>query len=80
MIRLSSRFRGRNASVLLAGTVGWSLDGTLKRSRDMGSAIGAVGGYLLVCLIYGQLLPVLCAPTIIAVAIGGVLGQLIIRR
>ena len=46
----------------------------------MGSAIGAVVAYVGVCFLYGQLLPVLCVPTIVAVMIGGIVGQLVVGR
>jgi len=39
--------------------------------------VGAVAGWLLVSLISGRLLPVLCLPTIIAVFIGGIIGQFV---
>ena len=37
---------------------------------------GAVIGWTVVSVVHGQLLPALCAPTIAAVFIGGVLGEL----
>lgn len=42
----------------------------------MGSAFGAAVGYLAVCVGYGEALPVLSVPTIVAVVIGGTIGQL----
>lgn len=39
--------------------------------------IGAVIGWLLLSMIYGRLLPVLSLPTILAVAIGGVVGVVV---
>lgn len=39
--------------------------------------IGAVAGYLLISIISGKLLPVLSLPTILAVAIGGVIGVIV---
>ena len=39
--------------------------------------IGAVAGWLLLSLIYGRLLPVLSLQTILAVAIGGVVGVVV---
>lgn len=39
--------------------------------------IGAVAGWLLLSMIYGRLLPVLSLQTILAVAIGGVIGVIV---
>jgi hypothetical protein len=39
--------------------------------------IGAITGYIAVCLIAGKLMPVLSLPVILAVAIGGTLFQII---
>lgn len=39
--------------------------------------IGAAAGWLLVSLFAGRLMPVLSLPTIIAVVIGGVVGQIV---
>jgi hypothetical protein len=39
--------------------------------------IGAVAGWLLLSIISGKLLPVLSLPTILAVAIGGVVGVVV---
>lgn len=39
--------------------------------------IGAVAGWLLVSLFAGRLMPVLSLPTIIAVVIGGIVGQIV---
>ena len=39
--------------------------------------IGSVVGWLLLSIIYGKLLHVLSLPTILAVAIGGVVGLII---
>jgi len=40
----------------------------------MGFVVGGVGGWLLVSVCCGHLLPVLCLPTFLAVLVGGVLG------
>ncbi len=39
--------------------------------------IGAVAGWLLLSMIYGRLLPAMSLPTILAVAIGGVVGVVV---
>jgi len=39
--------------------------------------IGAVAGWLLLSMISGKLLPVLSLPTILAVAIGGIIGVVV---
>jgi hypothetical protein len=39
--------------------------------------IGAVAGWLLLSMISGRLLPALSLPTILAVAIGGVVGVIV---
>ena len=42
------------------------------------SAIGAILGYFIVCIIYGKLLPALSIPVILGVAIGGTVGPFLI--
>ncbi len=39
--------------------------------------IGGVAGWLLVSLFAGRLMPVLSLPTIIAIAVGGIIGQVV---
>ena len=39
--------------------------------------IGGVAGWLLVSMLAGRLIPVFSLPTIIAVAIGGIIGQVV---
>ena len=50
---------------------------TERKGTDMEFTIGGIAGWIIVSLCFGKLLPVLSLPAIIAVAVGGTIGQVV---